>query len=376
MINDYLTRYVNKTGLTRNILAKEVYAKNVSDVVVHPFFGDLQSCIFSGQVLFEREINPKKYNVVVTWPGLANFFNGASEVWCLNSSYNFKSFHNQAQGLENNSQAKNILLRSLNENFSNVDSLENFKSKFNHIITNKFLEKPKFSVKGFVPFAANQLNGIEKSNKKKVCIFPFSYFKTIDDKKTSYTAYNQIIYLELIRKLLTFGYHVFCVQNDWTYDIKSLYTSSEITWVQDNDLKRVVSYIHHTGCFLDFFHDLQSLGLLAQVPTFSLYERTYYTEARKSLERDILDFTNSNELFFSFLFMCNKDSDLNIDFLTSIIERFDDFYQRKVINHQKQFVVQKEMDVSGYIKKRVQKYKPRFISMMLEQKEREKHEKS
>ena len=123
MIDEFLNRYVNKTGLTRYNISNNISARNINDIVIYPFLGDLHSCFFVGQVLFDKQVNPKKYNIVLTWPGMGKMFNGANEVWCLNPSYNYQALHNQSSGLENTSTSKNVLLRSLNENFTNVDNL-------------------------------------------------------------------------------------------------------------------------------------------------------------------------------------------------------------------------------------------------------------
>lgn len=376
MIDDFLNRYVNKTGLTRHNLSSNISARNVSDIVIYPFLGDLHSCFFIGQTLFEKQINSKKYNIVLSYPGTGKIFNGADEVWCLNPSYNYQALHNYASGLENSSPSKNVLLRSLNENFTNVDNLNFFKQKYNHSINKSFYNEKNFLVKSLPILSANQLKGVEKSNKKKVLLFPSKFTKNIQENKVVRNLIDPQIYIEVIRRLLSYGYHVFCVQNDWCCNLIDGVGSSEITWVEEFEFDRIISYIHHVGCFMDIFNDLHILGLMAQVPTFSLYERSFYVDAKKDVEHSIFDFTGLNEIFFSFLFLCKKDINLNMDFINNIIDRFDEFYQQKVFVNNKTLIGEKNVDISPFIKKQVLRYKPKFISTMIKRKEREKYEES
>jgi hypothetical protein len=373
VIDEYILRYINKTGLTRDVISESSGAKSVGDLVIYPLFGDLHSVIFVGQVLIDKVVNPQKHNVVLTWPGLEKLINGVNEVWSLSTSYNYQAFHNQAYGMENNGAAKNVLIRSLNENFVNIDNLQKIKEKYNHTIKRKFLEEKPFTLKSFPCVPASSLNGIEKSNKKKVFIFPFSTHKHIKENSIVHEVVDPQIYIEIIRRLLSYGFHVFCVQNDWTANIKDDVISSEITYIVDNDFERLISYAKYAGCFLDIFNDLQIIGLMAQVPVFSLYERNFFYEAKKDLEREIFDFTNKNKIVFSFLSMFKKMVNLNIDFCNSIIDRFDDFYTKMVLNSYKLSVPDKHVDVSGYVSDRVKRYRPKFITSMLEQKEREKN---
>jgi len=373
VIDEYILRYINKTGLTRDVISESSGAKSVGDLVIYPLFGDLHSVIFVGQVLIDKVVNQQKHNVVLTWPGLEKLIHGVNEVWSLSTSYNYQAFHNQAFGLENNSAAKNVLLRSLNENFVNIDDLEKIKEKYNHTIKQKFLEEKPFKLNAFNCVPASNLAGVEKSNKKKVFIFPFSTHKHIKENKIVHEIVDPQIYIEIIKRLLSYGYHVFCVQNDWTANIKDDITSLEITYIVDNNFERLISYAKYSGCFFDIFNDLQIIGLLAQVPVFSLYERSFFYEAKKDLEREIFDFINKNKIVFSFITMFKKMVNLNIDFCDSIIDRFDDFYTKMVLNSHKSSLPDKQVDVSGYISDRVQRYKPKLITSLLEQKEREKN---
>ena len=373
MIDEYITRYVNKTGLTREVLQDSIHVKNVGDVVIYPLFGDLHSVIFVGSLLLDKVINPTKYNIVLTWPGLEKLVHGVNEVWCLSTSYNYKAFHDQAYGLDNNGAAKNILMRSLNENFVNIDNLNSIKKKYNHTIEKLFYAEKPFRLNAFQYLPASNLINIEKSNKKKIMVFPFLTVKSIKDHRIVHDVVDPLIYIEILRRLLSFGYHVFCVQNDWTADIKNDVVSSEITYIEDNNFERIISYARHAGCFFDIFNDLQIIGLLAQVPVFSLYERTFYYGAKKDLERNIFDFIGKNEIMFSFISMCKKAANLNNEFLNSIIERLDDFYTRVVSNSHKPYLVEKQVDVGEYVTECVSRYKPKFITFMLEKKEREKN---
>lgn len=375
MVEDFIRRYVSKLGLQREVLNKAKDCKSPDEIVIYPLFGDLQSCVFTGQVLLPKTLNSKKYNIVLSWPGVSGVYAGIDEYWGLNPDFAYKSFHYQSDGLENNSTNYRVMMRSLNENFINVNELTDIKKIYKTHIKDEFKNIKDFSLNGFVCNPVTNLPYLKQGIKKAVVLIPWTNFKTIVEGKVQYQAMDSAVYLEIIKRLNYFGYTVYCVQNDWTYNFSTILNSAEVIYIKDNDIKNIISYINHVGCLFDYFSDFSILGYMAQVPTFSVVERNYFYTNNKDLEHYVMNFTDANQIIFSFNYFAKSDTGLNLNVINSIIDRFDDFYEKVSKNYIKVFHKEKNVKMAGYIEKRVQKYKPYFIAQIMKEKERIKNEK-
>lgn len=376
MVEEYIQRYVAKIGIQREICSKEKNPSVLDDLVIHPFFCDLQTAIFVGQTIYEKVLNKKKYNIVLTWPGMAGVFKGADEVWGLNADYAYKAFHFQSNGIDNRSANYKVMMRSLNENFINVYDCTKYFSYYKDRVLDEFKNFRNFALKSFEYHPTVNLQYYKSGLKKSVVFVPWSNYKRCSDNVIVYNSMDSDIYAEIIKRLNYFGYHVFCIQNDWTFDVSNILNTPEITYVKENSISKIISYIHHVGAYFNYFSDFQILGHLAQVPVFSVYERSFYNYAKKDLEQYVCDFVNLNNTMFSFSYFARNDAGLNLNVINSIIDRFDDFYESYVKNYTKRIIKEKDVDLSKYLEKRVLRYKPHFISNVMREKERVKNAKS
>ena len=151
---------------------------------------------------------------------------------------------------------------------------------------------------------------------------------------------------------------------------------ADVTFIQENNLSKIMMYMKAYGCFFDFFGDNLALGNCATTPTFSVTERAYYAQKKRDFENFVLDFVGANSVIFSFLDAIYVSNELNSAFIRSIIDRFIEFYEYVARLHNSSVANQKEVDFSVYIKKLNSMKNGKFISRMLLKKESEKHEKS
>lgn len=376
MVEDFVLRYVTKLGLRRIVLNQSKKLKAPDDLVLFPIFGDLQSNIFIGQTILPQILNTNKYNIVVSWPGASGVFHGIDEYWSLNQDYAYKSFHFQAEGINNLSSNYQVVLRSLNENFIHVNDLSEIKKYYKSHLLGNFKNIKSFNLRGHLPNPISSLPYLRQGAKKQVVFIPWTHHRTIVESDAKYEAMDSAVYTEILKRLNYFGYTVYCIQNDWTYNLSEIYNSSDLIYVRDSDIKNIVSYIHHAGCLFDFFTNYGILGYMAQVPTFTVSERNIFCKHFQDMEHYVLNFTNANKNIFSFNYFTKSDTGLNLNVINSIIDKFDDFYEGSVKNYTKVFYKDKIVDMSKYVESCVQKYKPYFISQAMRKKEESKHEKA
>jgi len=374
VVDNSIEKFVSKYGFIRT----KIVNKAVSDIVdlnIFPLFGTVQSLIMVGQMAASKIFHKEKYNIVVSWPGTECLFPSANEVWTLNPSYPIQHFYDKAIGIDNTSNNLMVIMRSLNENFINVHNLDRVKLFYDNVLKDLFIKMKDITINGIAVLPHTSLPLCRSGVKKSVAIYPTNKFVAYENKKIVSKTYHDEFYIDIIKNLIDKGYLVYCVQNSGTTDLESQFKNDGIVYIKEYDIHKIISYIYHSGCYLDFFGDLFHLGLLAQVPVFSMGERNLWYGMRRDLEHFVLDFTNKNEIIFSFLYLFGGQKNLNGYFLNSIIDRFDAFYYMNVAQRQKTFLYYKAMDLGKYLEKKVFRYKPKFISKLYKEKEREKNEK-
>jgi hypothetical protein len=374
VVENHIEKFVSKYGFVRKKISKS-NPHDLLDLNLIPLFGTIQSLILFGQVISSKIFQKEKYNIVVTWPGMECLFPHAHEVWTLNPSYPVQQFYDKAYGIDNNSNNLLVIMRSLNENFLNVMNLSHIKVFYDDVLKDASIKIKEHEVAGMPVLPHTNLPLLRSGIKKSVLIYPSNKFVAYENKKLVSKNYFDDFYIDLVKNLIDRGYLVYCVQNSATIDLKSNFKNDYLIYIEDYDLYKIISYAYHAGCFLDFFGDLFHIGLLAQVPVFCMCERNLWYGMRRDAEHFLLDFTGKNENIFSFLYLFGGQKNLNGYFINSIIDRFDSFYYMNVANRQKTFVHFKKVDFGKYLSQKVFKYKPKFISKLYKEKEREKNEK-
>jgi hypothetical protein len=158
---------------------------------------------------------------------------------------------------------------------------------------------------------------------------------------------------------------VFCLQNNFTYDMSSVYSSNNIVYIREENYKKILSMIYHVGCFLDFFSDTGSIALLADANLFRITERSFYFTSKKYVEDRIFSFGKQIKNVFTFLYFGKKENDLNAKFFEHIINQFDQFFEslpeQKI--EEKTVLEEKEVRLLDLSKHYIKKLSPKFISI-------------
>lgn len=366
---DYLERYVKKTGLVREKVIKSDKKISLDKIRIIVNFGDFPSSITFGSIVCPRFCDSSFYNIVLTWKGMSFLYPHADEVWCLDRGYALGDFYSKSNGIKNNSQNLVTILRSLNEHFVGVVDFSSYSKYYHYTLTTDFYKEfPVFnqSMPSLMPFVymPNDFKNNFSKKEKNCALMPVKYSRYISDGSTNLTSIDQDYYSELLKNLVSAGYKVFCIQNSVTYDMSGEVPSESIVYLKEDDVGKICSMLNHIGLYFDFFSDTGSLALLSGASLFRVTDRSFYFTSKKYVEDNILSFSSSVKNMFSFLYFCRKDSELNNKFFEHIILQLDQFYENlsqktedKTVLREKEI---KMLDLSRFY---VKKLFPKFISI-------------
>lgn len=369
--NDYIERYVKKVGFLREKNNKSKKIFSMDKVRIYANFGDLPSCMTFGNIIFPNIQDDQYYNIVLTWKGLSVFFPHADEVWSLDKGYILGDFYEKARGLTNDSHNLTTILRSLNEHFVGVVDQKTYSKYYGYTLSSDFYKDfPKFQYQesellSLIYLPSEFRNNWSPGKQKSCVLMPYKHTRHINSNTTNLIRVDQQYYLELLRRLEQHGTKVFCLQNGFTYDMSSVYSSNNILYIKEESYLKILSIIHHVGCYFDFFSDVGDLGLLASANLFRVVERGFYFTSKKYVEDRIMSFGKQIKNIFTFLYFSRKDNDLNAKFFEHIINQFDQFFEmlpeQKI--EDKTVLQEKEVRLLDLSRHYIKKLSPKFISI-------------
>jgi hypothetical protein len=360
---DLIEKYTRKTGMGRIKISNKNFS-SPHDIFLYFFLGEFHTIVHISQLFTKQVFDSNRYNVIVTWDGMEGMFPDADEVLTVGKKLSNNILYNGAEGCNNISSGALLLLRLANEYFLNVFKSSDLKIPYNNNFTSALFSK------NFDYFSPNFLRNTDrefnfKINKKSVVIFPFKFYKKIVHNKEIPVLLGDGFFRETIKKLSSFGFKVICIQNDWCFNIGDRPIQADVEFIHESKFDRIIMIMRKYGCVFDFFGDLSVLGYMAQVPCFSVAERSYFMNQKKDLEKYIFDFTGRNNIIFSFFESFYDSTGLNVAQVSNIIDRFVEFYDNMVYNFTNQIIEHKEVDFVPYVKYSVAKKQAKIISKCL-----------
>jgi len=324
--NDYISKYINKIGLTREKINKEEIPA-LDKIKIWIYFGDLNSATVCGRYVYPILFDKSFYNIVVTWPGTSCFFDGVDEIWSIAKSQIIKPTYIHASGVDNSASNLVPFVRSLNENFLDVNSSDCLKKYFKNYLVDEFFKKNKvLKIKETEHFGSNYFSQ-EFNNKfslvknKKIAVVPFVHCQNLHFGKMHLSQIDEEFYVELVKSLIYSGRTVVCFLNEFTWDISKNIQDDNLIVVREDDFKKIISMMYFCDLYIDFFAGMSCLGYMSKAPTLSLVERTHYFSARKNNDDLLFNLGVPLQRMYSILQFCRKDNGLNTGFFASIINR-------------------------------------------------------
>ena len=359
MINhdEYIKRYVTKAGLLRN-KKDESSTADLKNINVFVIFGELPETVMFGLCLYKSLCCANNtYNIVISWPGLACFFPDANEFWSPSPNSLPVDIYEKAYGSNNNSKYVNVLLRSINEHFVNVRTAHEYSKFFDYFIKDEFFKHHKeidFLYPPLLPaniLSRHFVENVDRIDKKRIMLMPFKKSRMFQDGKSVVTSHYDVLYEYLINALLQNNYTVFCVQNEFTFDLSKNLANDSLFYIKEYDFNKIITISNSVGCFLDFFGNSSFVGLLSQSRTFNIAERQLWFGLKKEQEYQIYKSHAPYKNFFSFLkFNDPYDKDLNISYFKNIINSLNYFCNESNLVDRKGFQKHKTVSVNDISK--------------------------
>jgi len=353
-VNDLIDRFCKKSGFVRDKLSDKT-ADNIKSVNVFVIFGEMASV-----ALFSKTVYPvicksnDHYNIVLSWNGFEVLFEGIDEFWNLGSSHDVLSFYRKANGIDNNSKNINVILRSLNEVFSNVHTPVEYFDFFKTCVEEKFyniyrdvnIVFPNLLSNLYIPQLL--LEKTIKMPNKKIVIMPFNSYLHWQDGKQHLVFHDEMSYVDLFKNLLAKNYGIICVQNDLTYDLSKNISEENIFFLKESNIQKIITIIHHIGLYLDFFANSAFLGYLAQANTFCVTERNNWFNNKKQQELELFRSNYNCKNYFSFMRSNNSNTYLDNNYFYGIIKHMDEFYKNYILE-KKNVIKHKQVNFNDII---------------------------
>lgn len=303
---EFLKRAAVRTGFTRQFYVEKNIPTDPSNIIAIPFFGDLSSLFVFSSLLLKsyKDLNPDKYIVLCSWPGLQSFFPYVDELWTLEDESAIKSLAMGANCFYNQSNLATEVTRNLIEVF-NVLTAKDFTKYYNKGFTQKYWQDFK-EIKRFLPevpsfnLISNDFkNQIAKTTKPKIIVYPTSRIKSWQQGKTTYLPISKEFWSALIEKLIGDGFEPVVYQNWFTYEMSKEFVDRCIFLVPRN-IADLLGAFRQIGFVLDVHSGISRMAIAARCPYLCVTERQIYIQEKDYEIDDICAAELPRQYIFSF----------------------------------------------------------------------------
>ncbi len=330
--NDYIDRYVKKTGLIRE-KTSEKQATTIDKIKVFYSFGDIDSTILYNKTVCENIVfNKDYYNILLGWKGMSCFAPSCiDEYWSFGDDNVIKTLYGQTRGINNVSESIFSLARSLNENFVNVEKPSDYKKYYTNYLTNDYKNRCKtFKLKYPSIVSPSYLNNnliekIKSGSRTKITFCPFLYSYMWQNNEKYPIKKEEEIVVHLVEILCKY-FDVICVQNDFTFDLSSKVKNDNIIFIKEGNFDKLLSLINLSDMYFDFLSNTFTVGFMAQKFTFSVVDKPSWLEFKKYEDFELLG--NSKNYFNvpSFNYFPVMDKKTNLYFFEGIARKIKEAY--------------------------------------------------
>lgn len=314
-VEENLKRSSEKIGLRRVSFDQKNIPSSIENVCVLVFFGDIRSSFILSSLLLKRikeESNSSKYFILISWPGHESLYPYVDEYWTIEKDSILQKIRMKADGFENNSDYKALLIRELNEWFYDVMSDDDIKYYYDKGLTNNFFKTYKETKVYFPPInsiaylgsdVARELN--EKES--KIFIYPSKKFSTLKQGKVQNLDLPKEFWNYLIEDLIENDLSPVIYQDIFTYNFNLEFENC--THISSNDMSYALTAMRSCGLVLDVFSGIYKMAICARTPFLCFEERSKYNSL-KDYEIDDLCAYNlmPKEYIFAFSTILSKGS--------------------------------------------------------------------
>lgn len=321
MSKEYIVKVAERSGLIREKFIDAKVPSSLNNLVVVPFFGDINSeFIFSTLVLNKwKELNKFSYLIVCSWNGHSCLYPYADEFWALNDQSYLPKLVRSNNGFCNKdiSFLEKSLLRYLDNPQLMFPDDPQIKRLYNNGISAQYL-KEYSDVLYTLPTITSSSNIQEHSEKKSILIMPTLYIYSWSQKTSKPILTNSDFWIYLIKKLEE-KYSVVVYQNCFTHDLRDK-VDAEI--LHTNNIMTLFSAMRQVDCVIDVFNQVAKYAYIARAPVLVLDERQRYYGTRSYEIDDLCANDIPKRYSFSFAPIVDGDKNFIIDIINTQLDDF------------------------------------------------------
>jgi hypothetical protein len=332
-INEFLQRASDQCGFRRNGYVEKNMPTNFHNLMVVPFFGDMQSTFVLSSFLLNqfKEAKKNKYLIVCSWPNQEDFYPYADEYWEIEDHAHLTNLAIHAKHMNNTSDVAAQYTRSLLSRFEDVLLSDGIKEYYNHGFQQKYwdlfgdlkLFRPS------VPSATkgdNYFAGQVAAAEQKVVVFPSVRIRAWEKGQVVFAKPLRDFWVHLVNCLIEEGITPVIYQNDFTYDLSTDFLDKCI-YLKSKNISDVLASMRSVGCVLDLYSGVSRLAIAARCPFVCVDERTRFMEDRDYEIDDLCCQKIPKQYIFSFPnFLLAGDSNYwGTSITDAIISKLRDF---------------------------------------------------
>lgn len=331
--SEFLKRAAQRTGFKREFYIEKNIPTTPSNIVAIPFFGDMRSTFVLSSLILKnyKDVNPDKYLILCSWPGMQSLFPYLDELWVLEDESSVKNLAISSNNFYNNSNLAKELTRSLIE-VINVLTPTDIAKYYDRGFTKKYWEEFK-EIRRFLPEVPS-VNLLSSEFKKqlsnrvgfKVLIYPATRMRSWQQGKTINMPIQKEFWAALIERIIKEGFDPIICQNSFTYDVSKEF-ADRCLYLVPRTMSDMLAAIRQVGFVLDVHTDISRMAIAARCPYLSVTERQIYVQEKDFEIDDLCADGLPRQYIFSFStqLMVGGPEEWELSVLGNIVARLKEF---------------------------------------------------
>lgn len=373
-MDDFLNRAASSAGLRRVRYDSQKQTTDPYNSIVLPLFCDRRylyvASTLLGGLLREKRYG-SRYFIIATYPGMADIFPFADEVWEPSRPGSASPILNQVEGFGENSPHVNSLIRSLNRFMETIDPSD-LREFYDDGIKRKFLEDfgPLERSLPDVPSAMLLGENIArkiKSSQQSVAVIPSKYGFTWERGKSRKLVVSSAFYNSWVERLLKEGYNPIIIQFPECHDISG--NHENLLYFKEPIAKEALAVLRSAGILVDFFGDVKFMGYLARCGVVSFEERSRFSRLREFelIQSTVPDLPKEYCYNFSYTVETGESQSWNNNFFDLAIRRIKKI-EKRIFRDEFPPATQlrEEIDYRRIVREKIRKLGTRLIQIPLD----------
>jgi len=314
-VSKILKRAAEKSNCQRVRYKEKNIPTSIENVTILPFFGDTRSSVVLSSLLLKRikeELKSSKYFILLSWSGDEALYPYVDEYWQISDESILSKLTPLTNGFCNKSLVVDDLLKSLNQYFYDIMSVDDLIQYYDNGLKSSFFERFRNIKVSFPSIPSATSLGFDFSKKlasidKKVFIYPYKNIYYWKHGKVDVIKTSQAFWSDLFDYLYENKFNPVIAKDVFSYDF-----SSQNKYLNIGFLDRIksLSVMRSCGCVLDMFTGISRLSILARTPFVCLDERQRFNSVKDYEINDLCGVGIPKNYIFSFATLVEKGNSM------------------------------------------------------------------